>query len=311
MALTRFEDRHMKRLISMFLILGAMLITASAAAKLKVVATTADLAALAAQIGGKNVDVTALALHSQDPHFVDARPHLALELGKADLLLAVGLDLEIGWLPTLQTGSRNGKIQPGSSGFLDCSQFVKTRDAPTGKVDRSQGDVHPAGNPHYMYDPRQAARVSKGIAERLAKLDPDNAKTYKANAIALIKSLGKATKAAEKRLAKLRGAKVIAYHKSFPYLADWLGFSIVEHVEPKPGIPPNPRHVAQVMAIAKSEHVKVILQESYYPSKVTEMIAEKTGVKLVRIEGAPHFRDGESYEAHFKRIVDALTKAYQ
>ncbi|HMR08328.1 MAG TPA: metal ABC transporter substrate-binding protein [Polyangiaceae bacterium] len=301
----------MKRLIFALSLLGILLISPLAAAKLKVVATTSDLAAIAAQIGGQHVEVTALALHSQDPHFVDARPHLALELAKADLLLVVGLDLEIGWLPTLQTGSRNGKIQRGSAGYLECSAFVKTRDAPKGKVDRAQGDVHPGGNPHYMFDPRQAARVSKGIAERLAKLDPSHAAAYKKNAIQLIQSLGKMTKAAETRLAKLRGAKVIAYHKSFPYLADWLGFSIVEHVEPKPGIPPNPHHIARVMAVAKRDKVKVILQESFYPSKVTKMIAAKTGTQLVRVEAAPHFRDGETYESHMRNIVNSLAKAYE
>ncbi|MEZ4227109.1 MAG: metal ABC transporter substrate-binding protein [Polyangiaceae bacterium] len=299
----------MKKLISLFWLLAIMSTTSALFAKVNVVATTSDLAALVAQIGGKHVDVTALALHSQDPHFVDARPHLALELAKADLLLIVGLDLEVGWLPTLQTGSRNGKIQRGAGGFLDCSQFVKTRDRPAGKVDRSQGDVHPAGNPHYLFDPRQAARVSKGIAERLATLDPDHAADYKANAVSLIRALGKWTKAAEKRLAGLKGSKAIAYHKSFPYLADWLGFSIVEHVEPKPGIPPNPRHVAHVMDVAKKQKVKVLLQESFYPAKVTQLIAEKTGTTLLRIEAAPHFRSGESYQAHMETIVKALEKA--
>jgi zinc/manganese transport system substrate-binding protein len=301
----------MNRILSALFFFGMLLLSPWASAKLKVVATTADLAAVAAEVGGAHVEVTALALHSQDPHFVDARPHLALQLAKADLLLVVGLDLEIGWLPTLQTGSRNGKIQRGGSGYLECSEFVKTRDTPKGKVDRSQGDVHPGGNPHYMFDPRQAARVSKGIAERLAKLDPHHAGEYKQNAVKLIKSLGKMTKAAEKRLAKLRGAKVIAYHKSFPYLANWLGFSIVEHVEPKPGIPPNPHHVARVMEVAKQEKVRIILQESFYPAKITKMITEKTGTRLVRVEAAPHFRDGERYEAHMWNIVKALAKAYE
>lgn len=301
----------MKRLLQLMIFAAALLVSASAYAELKVVATTAHLASLAKGVGGKHVRVTALALHTQDPHFVDPRPHLALELAKADLLLSVGLDLEVGWLSTLQVGSRNGDIQPGARGFLDCSQFVKTREAPKGKVDRAQGDVHPSGNPHYLYDPRQAARVTKGIAERLAKLDPEHAADYKKNAIALIKSLGKATKTWEKRLAKMKGAKVIAYHKSFPYLADWLGFSIVEHVEPKPGIPPNPHHVAHVVEVARKGDVKVILQESFYPSKVTQMIAEKTKTTLVRIPAAPNFKDGESYEAHMDAIVKQLAKVYQ
>lgn len=300
----------MTRLTALILAVFASLLPSSAWAQLKVVATTADLASLAQDIGREHARVTALALHTQDPHFVDARPHLALELAKADLLLAVGLDLEIGWLGTLQTGSRNGKIQSGARGYLECSAFVRVLEIPKGKVDRSRGDVHPTGNPHYMFDPRQAARVAKGIAERMAELDPENAAAYKQNAIALIKQLGVANRAWQKQLAPARGAKVIAYHKSFPYLADWLGLTVVEHVEPKPGIPPNPHHVAHVMATARRHDVRVILQESFYPSKVAQVIAEKTGTHLVRIPAAPNFRGGQSYIAHMGAIVSEISKAY-
>jgi zinc/manganese transport system substrate-binding protein len=299
----------MHRLIALFFILITLCLSGTAEAKLRVVATTADLASVAKEVGGDRVDVMAIALPTQDPHFVDARPHLALELAKADLLLSVGLGLEVGWLPTLLTSSRNGRIQSGAPGNLECSQFVKLLDVPATKVDRSQGDIHPAGNPHYMFDPRQAARVAKGIAERLAQLDPSGRDAYKRQAIEFIRKLGAATKGWQKQLARAQGAKVIAYHRSFPYLADWIGMSIVEHIEPKPGIPPNPRHVAHVIDVVKQNGVRAILQESFYPGKTSELIAERTHIKLVRLPGAPDYQNGQSYIAHMNRIVELLAGA--
>jgi len=300
----------MHRFLSLFVLLAAITFGAPARAALSVVTSTADLASLVKEIGGKNVDVTPLALHSQDPHFVDAKPHLALKLAKADLLVALGLDLEIGWLPTLQTGSRNGKIQPGAEGYLNCAQFVKVLEVPKGPVDRTQGDVHPLGNPHYMFDPRQVARVTKGITDKLSKLDPDHASEYRANALAFIKKLGKATKGWEKKLAGVKGAKVISYHKSFAYFAKWLGLDVVEHVEPRPGIPPNPHHVTHVIEEGKKQHVKMVLQEAYYPGKTSGEIAQAIGATLIKIPGAPNFKGGQSYIAHMDAIVNQVAKVY-
>jgi zinc/manganese transport system substrate-binding protein len=300
----------MKRLEILLLGLALLLTSTSAWAKLQVVATTPALASVAAEVGGKNVSVTSLALPTQDPHFVDAKPSLALTLAKADVLLSVGLDLEIGWLPTLITGSKNGKIQPGAGGFLECSQFVKILEVPTGTVDRSQGDVHPKGNPHYMYDPRQAARVVKGISDKLGKLDPAHAGEYKKNALALIKKLGASTRGWEKALVAAKGKKVVGYHKSFGYLANWLGLSIVEHVEPRPGIPPNPHHVTHVIDTMKKENVKALLQESYYPRKTSDLIAKEAGATVIQISGGPDFRAGKSYIAHIDAIVKQLARVY-
>lgn len=300
----------MFRLIRALIVLTALLLPARAFAALSIVTTTSDLAAIAKEVGGAHVKVTPLALHTQDPHFVDAKPHLALELAKADLLIAVGLDLETGWLPTLQTGSRNGKIQVGAEGFLDCSELVKILEVPAGKVDRSQGDVHPQGNPHYMLDPRQAARVTKGIADRLAKLDPTHAEDYRKNALAFIKKLGKATKGWEKSLEKARGQKVIAYHRSIAYFADWLGLIVVEYVEPRPGIPPNPHHVTHVIEVAKREGAKTVLQEAYYPAKNSELIAKQAGATLVKIPGGPSVKGGQTYITHLDGVVKQLAKIY-
>ena len=150
-----------------FLVLAVLLATVPAAAAVKVVATVPDLAALAKAVGGDKVTVISLALPTQDPHFVDAKPSLVIDLNNADLLVAVGLSLEIGWLPVLQTSARNAKILPGGTGYLDCSRFIQLMDVPDRPIDRSQGDIHPGGNPHYLHDPRRAASVAKGIADKL------------------------------------------------------------------------------------------------------------------------------------------------
>ncbi|MBJ6764227.1 zinc ABC transporter substrate-binding protein [Myxococcaceae bacterium JPH2] len=282
------------------------LFAAPALAELKVVATLPDLAALAKAVGGDKVEVQSLALPTQDPHFVDAKPNLALALNRADLLIADGLDLEIGWLPTLQIGARNKKIQTGNPGHLDASQFVRVLEAPTVKVDRSQGDVHPGGNPHFTYDPRAALAVAKGIEARMEQLDAANAATYKANLEKFSRELEAARTGWEKRLAGLRGAPVIAYHKTTAYLQDWLGFDTIEFLEPKPGIPPNPSHVAQVLTVGKTKKARLVLREEYYPDGTARLVASKIPAPLVVIPGGTDFRGGQTYLQHMEDFVTKL-----
>ncbi len=294
-------------LTSLLLVTLGAIAPAIARADLKVVATVPELAALAKAVGGDRVQVTALALPTQDPHFVDARPHLALELARADLLLAIGLELEVGWLPTLQTGSRNGKIQRGGKGFLDCSSLVSVLEAPPAKVDRSMGDIHPGGSPHYLYDPRRAAQVAAGIGQRMAELDPERAADYTRGAQQVQQELERARKGWEQALAPLQGARAIAYHKSLAYLADWVGLQIVAHVEPKPGIPPNPRHVAEVLVTARAQQVKLIVQEGYYPKTTSAMLAERAGARLAVLPGGPDIAKGKTYVNFVTEIVARLT----
>jgi len=277
-----------------------------ARAELRVVATTTELAAVAKAVAGAHADVSALALPTQDPHFVDARPHLALDLARADLLIVVGLQLEVGWLPTLQTGSRNGAIQVGGKGYLDCSQLVDLLDVPGGKLDRSQGDIHPGGNPHYMNDPRRAAAVAAGIAKRMAALDPRHAAGYEQGAQRFQAQLQAARKRWEQQLATLRGSKVIAYHKTLPYLMDWVGAEVVEHLEPKPGIPPNPRHVAHALGVARAQGVKLVIQEAWYPSSTGRVFAERAGARLVVLPGGTDFNHGKNYFDYMGEVVKRL-----
>ncbi|RKH57873.1 metal ABC transporter substrate-binding protein [Corallococcus aberystwythensis] len=280
----------------------------SARADLKVVATLPDLAAVAKAVGGNKVDVTALALPTQDPHFVDAKPNLALALNRADLLLAAGLDLEIGWLPTLQLGARNNRILTGNTGYLDASRAVNLQEVPAGQVDRSQGDVHPGGNPHYLYDPRQAVLVARAIEARMSQLDAKNAATYKANLEAFTKELTAAQAGWEKRLAGLKGVPVIAYHRTTAYLQNWLGFNTVAFLEPKPGIPPNPSHVAQVLAKSKGSQVKLVLKEDYYPDNIAKLVASKIPAALITLPGGTDFRAGQTYVQRMELMVGRLEK---
>lgn len=299
----------MKHPITCLAFLIALSAPRIASADVKVVTTTPDLASVAAAVGGEHADVTALALPTQDPHFVDPRPHLALALSRADLLVVVGLDLEVGWLPTLQTNARNGDIQAGSRGYLDASKHVDRLGVPTTRIDRSMGDVHPGGNPHYMFDPRAALAVARAMAGRMAEIDSDHADAYRRN-LKRFESRVRAKLRKWKRAAKaLSGEPVIAYHFSFPYLADWLGFEVVSQIEPKPGIPPNPRHVMRVLKRARKRNVDIVLQEGWYPTNASELIADKAGATLVRIPGGPDFKDGESYVHWIDGIVARLVRA--
>ncbi len=288
-------------------LLAALLIPSATSAKeLRVVATVPDLAAVATAVGGDDVTVTAMALATQDPHFVDAKPSLALALSRADLLLLVGLDLEIGWLPTLLTGSRNPRVQLGTAGYLDCSTLVQVLDKPVGPIDRSMGDVHSGGNPHYLFDPRRAEQVALGVAARMAELDPERTDAYAERAAAFVGELQAARARWEERLAGLRGQPVITYHRSWIYLEDWLGFETVIEVEPKPGIPPSPRHIATVLATARQRGVEVLLQESFYPDRESQLVAEKAGARLIVLHGGTEYENGETYLDHMEEWVAAL-----
>ncbi len=300
------------RLLSLPALLGSLLclLALPARAELRVVATVPDLAALAQAVGGDKVSVQSLALPTQDPHFVDAKPNLVLQLNRADLLLSLGLQMEGGWLPVLQTGARNQKILTGGSGYLDCSTLVKLLDVPTAAVGRSQGDVHAGGNPHYLADPRAALRVARGIAARLAQLDPENAEAYEANLARFGQELETARAGWEQRLAGLKGAPVVAFHKSLVYLADWTGFEPVAYLEPKPGIPPNPAHVARVLATARARKAQMLVQEEYYPTNTSRLVAEKVPMPLVTLPGTD-FRGGQSYVQRMDALVKRLEQGLQ
>jgi zinc/manganese transport system substrate-binding protein len=279
---------------------------APARAAVKVVTTVPALAAIAHEIAGPHAEVKSLTRSTQDPHFVDARPSLALDLNHADLLLTVGLELEVGWLPTLLTGARNPRIMVGAPGYLDCSLFVNVLEVHSGQVSRAMGDIHPGGNPHYLADPRAAAGVAKGIAGKLQTLDPGQRSAYQQGLDRFLQRLETARAGWDKRLAPARGVPVIGYHKTWTYFASWLGLDEVGFLEPKPGIPPNPSHVAQLLTLARERKVRLLLQEEYYPDSTSKLVAERIPAALVRMPGGPDYQGGQSYLDYVERLVTLL-----
>jgi len=251
-----------------------------AQAKLHVVTSIETFADLAKQVGGDRVDVTSLSKGYTDPHFVEPKPSLVITLNRADLLVHVGLELEIGWLPPLILGSRNDKIQVGAPGNLDASREIPVLDVPTTRVDRSMGDIHPMGNPHYYIAPEEALIVAREIATRLKELDPAGAAIYDANLHAFEQKLQQKRAQWEKQAAPLRGLKVVSYHQSWSYVSKWLGLVEVGYLEPKPGIPPSPSHIAQLIGVMQRQGVKVIMMEAFYPRITAQLVADKAGAKV-------------------------------
>ncbi|HSC35861.1 MAG TPA: metal ABC transporter substrate-binding protein [Thermodesulfobacteriota bacterium] len=292
--------------VSVFFICG------EAWAKVNIVTSVPDFAAIAREIGGDKVDVISLAKGYQDPHFVDAKPIYITKLNRADLLIYNGLDLELGWLPLLVTGARNSNISTlDSPGNLDASIFVPNiLEVPTGPIDRSMGDVHPRGNPHYMLDPRNGLAVAKGIAAKLSEIDPENASYYEENYENFAGLLNLKIKEWVEELAPYKGTEIVSYHKNLEYLSDWAGFKEIGFIEPKPGIPPTPSHVAELIKKMKSMDVKLVIASNYYPQKTPSIIAEQTGAAFLSIPTQVEGQDGiDTYFDLFDAIVGEITGA--
>ncbi len=290
--------------------LAWLAVPAPACATLHVVTTVEGLAALAREVAGPRAEVESLSRGIQDPHFGDANPIRAVQRRGADLLIDVGLDLEIGWLPPLVNQSRNGAIQPGGPRRLTAASSVQVLDIPTGPVDRSLGDLHPAGNPHFMDDPRRAAEVAAAIAAKLSQLDPGGASTYQARLADFRKRLDADQARWLAQLAPDKGKKLLAEHQTVRYFFDWAGLVAAGYVEPKPGIPPPPSHLADLVVLAKREGVKAILVENYYDTKNASVVARLSGAKLVVIPGDVGGMKGtETYESYVGTLVRLVAEA--
>ena len=263
-------------------ILAAVLCcTASpASAKVQVVTTTEDLAALTREVGGELVDVQSIAKGYQDPHFVEAKPSYLLKLKRAGLFIQVGLELEVAWAAALLTNARNTNIIPGNQGFLDAAAGCELLEKPL-SVDRSLGDVHPLGNPHYWLDPDNGLVIARNIAQRLSRIDPAHAGDFQANLAKFEGRLGEKTKEWAALSAPLQGLRVVTYHNSWPNFAKRFGLRVVNFVEPRPGIPPSPAHVQALTAQIKREKMPLILIEPYFDEKLPRKIAQETGARLV------------------------------
>jgi len=254
---------------------------ASEAKKLNVVTSTTDMAALAQEVGGDKITVEALAKGYQDPHFVEAKPSFLLKLKNADLLISVGLQLEIGWLPPLVTQCGNSRIQVGAPGYLDASQFAEILDLPTGQVTRAMGDVHPLGNPHYWLDPNNGRRVARGIAQKLGEMDTADSQYFQERFQDFDRRLTAAEKIWGAQMAPYKGRKVVTYHTSWSNFAKHFGLQVVGYIEPRPGIPPTPAHTIEIIQLMRRDNVKVVVVEPYFDLKTPNSIGSATGAKVI------------------------------
>jgi zinc/manganese transport system substrate-binding protein len=282
---------------------------ASNAGKLKVVATTPDLASIAREIGGATVDVTALAKPTEDPHFVDAKPSFIVTLNRADMLIEGGAELELGWLPPLLENSRNSKIASGAPGRVSANEGIRMLEIPT-TFDRSKGDIHSKGNPHFLTDPLNAKIVAANIESHLEQVDPANAASYKANLAKFDAQIDARLVQWKKTLAPYAGAKLVTYHKDFPYFAERFGVSIIENLEPKPGIAPSPAHVAEVIQTMKTQNAHVILVQPFQDQKTAATVARQTSAAVLMMPQQPGaIAQDTSYFNVMDHMVNTLATA--
>jgi len=333
-------------LTSLLVGLGLGLQPPSDAGPLRVVTTTTDLRSIVAAVGGQDVKSDCIGSGSEDPHFLAAKPSYMMMAHNADLWVRVGLELEIGYEGLILEGSRNQKIQLNQPGHLDASQGIIRLEVPTGKIDRSMGDIHPLGNPHYWTDPYNARVVANNIRERLDQLDPAHAADYDANCAAFVKKIDEAMfgpalvaaiggdklwelelagklddflgaqKLSDKlggwvaKVRPFRGTKIVTYHRSWPYFANRFGFDVVEELEPKPGIPPSPGHLVKVIQAMQRDKVKVILMEPFYEIRAPEFVAAKTGAKVVVAANSVGGQDeAKDYVPMIDNVVNRVVNA--
>ncbi|MCF6150249.1 MAG: zinc ABC transporter substrate-binding protein [Candidatus Kuenenia sp.] len=254
----------------------------SYAGKINIVTSTADIAALAEEIGKDKVKVTSIAKPTEDPHFVDAKPSFIVKLNKADLFIETGLELEIGWLPILVNNARNSKILPGKSGYLLASIGIQVIEVPAPELtDRLMGDIHPFGNPHYMLDPLNGKIVATRICERLCQIDPENCDYYRSNFDGFTERLNQKLSEWQNVLLPFQGTKIVTYHKAWGYFANRFQLNIIGELEPKPGIPPSPSHLKDLVWRMNNEGVKLIIISSFREQRSPEFVAAKTGAKVL------------------------------
>jgi ABC-type Zn uptake system ZnuABC Zn-binding protein ZnuA len=280
-------------------------------ARLNVVATLPDFGSIAEMIGGDKVQVTSIARGTEDPHFVDARPSFIRLLNQADVLLEGGAELEIGWLPPLVNSARNSKILAGGPGHVIVSEGVSMLELPSGPVDRSMGDVHPLGNPHFWLEPANARVVATHLAGVFSQLDPKNAASYAENLVKFNGTLDRKLAEWTRQLEPFKGTKVVTYHKAFDYFLKRFGFELVGTLEPKPGLEPSPTYITGLIPRIKSAGVKLIIIEGFRPRRTAERVAKDTGAKLLVLPastgGSPQAKDYFSLlDYDVSQIVSAL-----
>ncbi|RUM94492.1 MAG: zinc ABC transporter substrate-binding protein [Thiothrix sp.] len=264
------------------ILLTTLMLSSNALAKVNVFACEPEWAALAKEIGGNNIKVKSATTGLQDPHHIQARPSLLARARRADMLVCTGAELEIGWLPVLLQKTGNSKIQPGQPGYFIATSVVRLLDIPS-KLDRSQGDVHAAGNPHIQTDPRRISKVAKALSTRLGQIDPVHAADYAKNYSSFNQRWTKAMQGWQQQAKALRGKSIIVQHKSWVYLENWLGLKEIATLELKPGVPATTRHLSKLLGLAKSQHASAIIYAAYQSPKSAHWLASKSGVTAVKL----------------------------
>ena len=300
----------MYRVLIAILSVGLLAVGRPADAALSVLTTTTDLAAIAQAVGGELVDAESLTPGTRDPHFAEARPSMIRKIYGADLLLVVGAQLEIGWLPAALQAGRNARLTPGNPGYLDLSATVRLLDVRTGEISRAMGDVHAAGNPHYWLDPRNGRPVARAIAARLVELDPENAGAYQQRLGAFEQQLDQGLGRWRAAMAPFAGRKFLSYHRSMIYLADAFEFELVGEIEPLPGISPTASHLADLVNGVRADNVAGILIEPFYDPKPAEFVGRQTGAPVIVVPQSVGALPGiATYFDLFDAIVAAFARA--
>jgi len=286
----------------------AVLLVLPVVGQIKVVASTSDLADFASIVGGEQASVEFIVRGTQNPHYIDVKPSYMLQLKRADIFLVVGLELEL-WAPRIIDGSRNDKLL-----VVDCSRGIKRLEVPTQQVDKSMGDVHPLGNPHYWLNPENVGVILSTIADAFSQLAPEHAEKFRSRRDQYLGTLDVANTQWKKLLAPFAGSKLVTYHSSFSYFAEYYGLSVVDQIEPKPGIPPTPSHTSGLIALMRTAKVGVIALEQFYPANVAEQIAQSTGAELVRVSTSTGGLEGtETYlklmEHNVRSLADSFARA--
>ena len=298
------------RNLTLALATALVVAAAPAGAQLKVVTSTTDLYDIAKAVGGSRITATHIGEGYQDPHFIEAKPSFVLQLRNADVWAFVGLDLEIGWMPLLLDGARNPRVKAGGSGYLDVSKAIPVLDVPQGNVDRSMGDVHPLGNPHYWLDPENGRRIARLFKDKFSQLDRAHEDDYEKNEKAFEARLNAAEKAWQPLLARIKGKPIIAYHTSWRYFADYTGAKIVAFMEPKPGVPPSPSHVYEVIRDAKRTGAKVVVQEPFYERKMSDLVGKQLGGQVLVISpSVGGVKAATDYITLMRSDIEALANA--
>jgi zinc/manganese transport system substrate-binding protein len=279
-----------------------------ASAKLNVVATTPDLAAIARAVGHDHIDLQSLARPTEDPHFVDPKPSFIRLLNKADLLIEGGAELEAGWLPPLIQNARNAKIHPGAPGHFAGNTHVTLLNVATGRVNRSEGDVHPAGNPHYLLDPRNGARLATALAAKLAELDPKNGASYQRNAAELNRQVQEQFSKWESRLNSATNRNVITYHRNFDYFLEAFRFTLAGTIEPKPGVEPSPTHLQHLIQDSREKSISLVIAELNRPRKTVEQVASSLHSKPLFVAMMP---ESHSEPGAYLKFIEGLVTAVE